>query len=321
MGKLFISPRTLAGLSALVLFLGLSSCKSDREQHIHLIPETCIVWNTIAMDRVRSVPALATVANLSGIRPLWAQHGLGEDDLSIITLFCLSEKGGNEAGALITGNFNRKEIAAHLLERGWKEGLYEGKRLYVNPETEDGSSFVKGDTIATGSEGLVKATLEVDRSGRASVADSASNRQLVSECVSSQAPIVVGALIPQGTIDTLKIASGVGQIALSILNVPILDKVLAKIGVFRGVALQMDHEPGKLPFRLSCLMEDEDSAAFVSGGVNMLKSLVGLMPQKDMSPQEREAVQSMKNLQVFREDSLLHVETYIPENELIRGGI
>ena len=128
----------------------------------------------------------------------------------------------------------------------------------------------------------------------------------------------MGLLMPQETLDMAKAAMSIGKTALDILQVPVIGTLLGKIGFTQGFGIHLRHGGNEFLMELLCLMENESSASFISGSLNLMKNLATSLPQGQMTTRDREAIATFRKMNISREGKMLSIEMVIPEREFVR---
>jgi hypothetical protein len=125
-------------------------------------------------------------------------------------------------------------------------------------------------------------------------------------------------LIPQGTLDMADAALTASSIALSLFNLGGVGELLKAVNVARGFAVTVDSGTGeKYPVELCVLMRDEDSAKFVSGSLNAMKTISELASS---DVREQESIRALRQMSIVRKQEVLAVKLEIPGSALFPPG-
>jgi hypothetical protein len=127
--------------------------------------------------------------------------------------------------------------------------------------------------------------------------------------------VVVGLLVPQEVLDMGRAAMSLGGIALDIMGVGAIGKLLQKIGLAEGIGMEMRRSGDEFPVRLLCIMQNEGTASFIAGTLNLLKGVSGFIPKTKESQQDIEAFRKME---ITRKGKLLIITLAIPRQAFIR---
>jgi hypothetical protein len=125
-------------------------------------------------------------------------------------------------------------------------------------------------------------------------------------------------LIPQGTLDMADAALTASSIALCLFNLGGVGELLKAVNVARGFAVTVDSGTGeKYPVELCVLMRDEDSAKFVSGSLNAMKTISELASS---DVREQESIRALRQMSIVRKQEVLAVKLEIPGSALFPPG-
>ncbi|MCZ6677396.1 MAG: hypothetical protein O7E52_09110 [Candidatus Poribacteria bacterium] len=305
----------IACLSALLCV----SCGNDSPDHLASIPQSSILWLTVDFDDVMADPALMGAMSMDEITTELEALGIPPNEVSKLTVFGIYQSGVLSDGALVTGRYRAKQILKRLSEAGWEEEAYKNDKLYRNPQqTEVYIAVLYNDTVLFGSRDALKATFDVKRKRGESLMQKSETLLIVNDSMSSEAPITMGLLMPQETLDMAKAAMSIGKTALDILQVPVIGTLLGKIGFTQGFGIHLRHGGNEFLMELLCLMENESSASFISGSLNLMKNLATSLPQGQMTTRDREAIATFRKMNISREGKMLSIEMVIPEREFVR---
>jgi len=64
------------------------------------------------------------------------------------------------------------------------------------------------------------------------------------------------------------------------------------------------------------MMKDEESARFLSGSLNLLKGVSGLLPKEEMSQSDQEAIRAFQSMVISREKDVLSIKLMMEEKDL-----
>jgi len=147
--------------------------------------------------------------------------------------------------------------------------------------------------------------------------DSEKNRYIITELLNGKAPVSIFISLPQEIVDMGSIGMEATRFLLNIANLGVIGEVLAKIGMVESFGMSFTQKGAFFPVELLCLMENEGSARFISGTLNLLKTLALSLPPDKMSEQDRLARESFKNMYFSRKERLLIVGMSIPVRDFL----
>ena len=108
------------------------------------------------------------------------------------------------------------------------------------------------------------------------------------------------------------------SVALSLFNLGGIGQLLQAVNVARGFGFSLDQSAGEMyPVELCVLMRDEQSAVFVSGSLNALKTISELAATDN---RDREQLRAIRQMSIVRKQEVLAVKMEIPGAALFPPG-
>lgn len=228
-----------------------------------------------------------------------------------VTIFSSMDSRTN-SGLLLRGSFDRKEIAAELKSNGWREESLEGHKVYV--KAADYVALPANNTLFAGTRDGAIGVFRAAEDTKESIVASDAYKKINAALTKKGQPLRAFLLIPQGTLDMADAALTATSVALSLFNLGGVGELLKAVNVARGFAVTVDsgtHE--KYPVELCVLMRDEDSARFVSGSLNAMKTISELASH---DVREQESLRALRQMSIVRKQEVLAVKMEIPGSAL-----
>lgn len=231
------------------------------------------------------------------------------DSESINTVAVFSALDSHQlSGLLLRGSFDSDEVAAKLKDSGWTRNSLEGHKVYV--KAADYIAMPSPKTIFAGTREGALAVFRAAESPKESIIASDGYKKINAAISTNRTPVKAFLLIPQGTLDMADAALTATSIALSFFNLGGIGQLLETVNVARGFGFSLDQGTGDMyPVELCVLMRDEQSAVFVSGSLNALKTISELAAT---DIRDREQLRAIRQMSIVRKQEVLAVKMEIP---------
>lgn len=292
----------------ITLVLLLMSCCTTRESSLFsLVPgESCAImsieWSLIRNDR-----ELRRLIKADQFEALLRVLRVDSESVNSLVVFSAVD---NQAmsGLLLRGSLDSKKIGGELKQSGWTQNSIEGHKVYV--KAADYVAMPSSKTLFAGTrEGALAVFRAVD-SAKESIIASDAYKKINVAISTKRTPVKAFLLIPQGTLDMADAALTTTSVALSLFNLGGIGQLLQAVNVARGFGFSLDRGTGEMyPVELCVLMRDEQSAAFVNGSLNALKTISELAATDN---RDRESLRAMRQMSIVRKQEVLAVKMEIP---------
>jgi hypothetical protein len=308
----------LSTLFIAYLILVIVGCSDKTSTIIHLIPQRGNVILSVDIPVVNRDPDLSKLANMDGIRSLLAQIQIEPERIARLVVFGDSQSQDEKyLGAILQGNFDVKHTLQNLEESGWKKEKRDGYILYCEDDPEGYITALGKDKLCIGTSEAIIDTLDV-RNGKKKGANSIPACSKILSCFAdNQDPLVFYIMIPQDILDMGYAGMDMLDAGMNLLSLGSIGAIMGKIGLVHGLGISINRSGDNFPIKLLCLMQNENSASFVSGSLNLLKGLASMLPSDHMSPQERQNMQSLNSMRISRSEDVLTVNLALPRRELM----
>lgn len=219
-------------------------------------------------------------------------------------------------GAILRGSFDSQRVVNTVQERGWREESYRARAVYVYPADGTRLSIVAPGLLAFGSKAGIEGVLDVQAAPLKGLARTRPFSTMLADLNNRAFPISFMIGIPekyQGVADlTYKVATKLMDVA----GLGILGLVMDKVGLARALGFAITHNGRAMPVKLLALMQNETSAELVAGALNLMKGLPSIMPSRNRSRQDQEAIEAIESMTVTNRAALLSIQFEMPKSAL-----
>ena len=231
------------------------------------------------------------------------------DSKSVNTVAVFSALDGQTmSGLLLRGSFDSKQIAGELKDSGWQENSLEGHKVYV--KATDYVAMPSTKTLYAGTRDGALAVFRAANDSKESIVAADAYKKINAAISKDRTPVKAFLLIPQGTLDMADAALTATSVALSLFNLGGIGQLLQAVNAATGFGFSLDRSTGELyPVELCVLMRDEQSAVFVNGSLNALKTISELAATDNRN---REQLHAIRQMRIVRKQEVLAVKMEIP---------
>ena len=261
-----------------------------------------IDWPSIRADK-----ELRQVINGDQLETILRTLGIDSESVKSVAVFSALE-GHALSGLLLHGSFDPKEIFGGLKKTGWLEDSLAGHQVYS--KAVDYVAMPSAKTIFAGTREGAMAVFRAADNTKESFVSSEGYKKINAVISKNQTPVRAFLFIPQGTLDMADAALKATSVALSLFNFGGVGQLLETVNVARGFGFSLDKSTREIyPVELCVLMRDEESAVFVSGSLNALKTISELAATDN---RDRESLRAMRQMSIVRKREVLAVKMEIP---------
>lgn len=265
-----------------------------------------IDWSSIRVDS-----ELRRILRAEQFDALLRELRVDSESVNTVAVFSALD-GQAMSGLLLRGSFDSKKIAGELKDSGWIENSLEGHKVYVR--ASDYIAMLSTKTVFAGTRGGALAVFRAADNAKESIVASDAYKKITA-ISTNRSPLKAFLFIPQGTLDMADAALTATSFALSLFNLGGVGQLLHAVNVARGFGFSLDKGGGDMyPVELCVLMRDEESAAFVNGSLNALKTISELAASDN---RDREIQRAIQQMSIVRKDEVLAVNMKIPGTALL----
>lgn len=272
-------------------------------------------WKTVSRDE-----DLKRMVKGADAERLFAQLNIASGSVNDLAVFGEAENSPDAIqGMILRGSFKNDEVLAGLKTRGWQEESYQDRKIFSNPS--DGSCLLAltRNVLVLGTRAGVEGAAKAARRPADSFAANSTYQKLSSHIDDEKFPIAMMLAIPQTAQDAASTALDISSAVMDLAGVGPLGELLNKIGYARGVGCVISRKGDAFPVQLTAIMKDENAATFVSGALNLMKGLTKMVPQRNLSPTDQEAFQSLQSLSINRVREIISLKMTMTRKDLLRG--
>jgi hypothetical protein len=269
-------------------------------------------WKTVSKD-----PDLKRICKGAEIEKLFAELGLGAETVTEFAVY--GDPGGSAPasnGIVVKGSFNATETVKELKRRGWNEQGVEGRRIYVNPKDASWLTPFDRNLFVLGTESAVRDAIGAKTKSENRFTSKPAYKVLTSHFEEGQYPILMMVALPQASQDAANTAVQLTSTALDLAGVGPLGDLLSKIGYAQGLGCGISHKDEFFPVAVSAVMKDEESAKLVSGALNLLKSLGGMVSKNYASQTDPDTARALKTMSVERSREVVSIRMTMSRRDL-----
>ena len=310
-------------VAALTLCLAaplLAGCGGSRGRRplVELIPADALVILSVNWQAVRDDRYLLSLVKGAEFKRILDEVGVNEQTVTRLAVFGDGTAGpGASTGMLLNGSFNARAVTDAARGRGWTRESYDGHEVYVTQSDGTRLAALNSGTLACGTKRGVAGIFHAESDTAESFASTATYKRLSKLFKAGGAPISMILAFPQHLQDAADAALKVASLMMDFTGVSPLGQLMGKIGYARALGCTIGREGESFPFELVAIMNDEESATFVSGGLTLLKDIGALAGQSlARSPEEAEALRNFQNMSVSRKGEVLTVGLVMPRRNL-----
>jgi hypothetical protein len=297
----------------------LTGCRISSGQSLaELIPADALVVLTLNWQAVKGDGDLLALVKGAEFRRVFAELKVSEEAVTDIAVF--GDGGGGPGGStamLLGGVFDGREVAESVKGLGWREESYNERAVYVSPTDGTRLATLDSGALVLGTRKGVEGVINVESHGADSFAATDAYERLSPLFDAAEHPVSMMIAFPQHVQDAAHAALELSSVVMDFAGVGPIGQLMSKIGYSRAVGCTIAREGESFPVELVAVMKDEDAAALVSGGLNLLKGLGALAGQSQpRTPAEAEALRSFQSMSVTREGDVLSVGLVMSRRDL-----
>jgi len=263
-------------------------------------------WSVIRTDEV-----LRRVIRGEQFEAVLRRLGIQSDAVNAVTIF--STIGGEPvAGLLLRGRFAVTKVVAQLKNSGWNESSLDGHKIYLN--ATDCVATPTNKTLFAGTREGALAVFRAADAADESIVTSEGYKKIEAAVSMNDKPVKAFLLIPKGTLEMADAALAATSFALSLFNLGGVGQLLQAANLARGFAFNLEKSVGdRYPVEVCVLMRDEESARFVSGSLNTLKTI---SEAASFDNRDQESLRALRHMSIVRKNEVLAVRLEMPSKAL-----
>jgi len=301
------------------LFLAACSGSNGQRALFKYVPSSsyavlAVNWKTVSKD-----PDLKRISKGADVERLFAQLGV---DGATVTEFAVfgepAESAQASRGLIAMGAFNSSDIVKGLQDRGWAERDFEGRRVYTNPADDSWLTVFEKNVFIVGTQAGVNNAIRAGKKPENRFASNPEYKILTSHFETRQYPIVMMVAFPPASQDMANAAIQISSTVMDLAGAGPLGELFNKIGYARGLGCAISRKGNEFPVAVSAVMKDEESAKLVSGTLNLLRT-VGGMVSKNYAQSDPESASAIRTMVVDKNGEVVSIKMTMSRRTLMGG--
>jgi hypothetical protein len=290
-----------------------------RQVSAKLVPADALVVLSVNWQAVRGDGDLLALIKGAEFKKVLADIGVDEEAITDLLVFGDGASSSHgSTGMLLSGSFDAHAVAESLKKRGWRRETYGGHGFYINPADGVALAALNSGVLVCGTKKGVESVIRAESDPNASFASKDAYKRLSKLFYTAKSPISMVIAFPQQFQDAADAALQVSSVMMDFAGVGPLGQLMSKIGYSRAIGCSIGHEGNSFPVELMAVMKDEDAAAFVSGGLTLLKGIGALAGQPSArSSEEAEAIRTFQNMSISRKNDVLSIRLVMSRKNLL----
>jgi hypothetical protein len=310
----------VAALSFCLCAQWLAGCRlsSGPQSLAELIPAEALVVLSLNWQAVRGDADLLALVRGAEFRKVFAEVNVEEEAVADIAVFGDGGEGaGGSTAMLLSGSFDGREVAESIKGRGWRAESYNEHAVYVSPADGTHLAALDSGALVCGTKKGVEGVIRVESGEGASLTSTDAYERLSPLFDTAGRPISMMIAFPQHVQDAAHAALELSSVVMDFAGVGPIGQLMSKIGYSRAIGCTIGREGESFPVEFVAVMKDEDAAALVSGGLNLLKGIGALAGQPPArTPEEAEALRSFQSMSITREGDVLSIGLVMSKRNL-----
>lgn len=294
-----------------ILLLLLVSCQpssSKLKVPLQWIPGQAVAVLIIDWPQAAADEKLMRIVNGNQLKQTLDSLHINSAAIEQVIVFSNLHENSQTEGIIISGSFKTNDLIKYLSAKQWQQLQYRKHLVYQQPGSDFCIAPIRSPrSILLGSKSTVEQTIDAKLNLQPGLAEIEPFNRLFRNTYNKRAPVSMVVAFPQNFQDIGNAALNISSSLLDLAGLSPLAKLLDAVGFARGIGFSIFHKQNAYPVELMGIMRNEETAANIAGTINLLKGLTALVPQKNLSFSEREAMESFKTLSVKRDKDILSI--------------
>jgi hypothetical protein len=275
---------------------------------LDLVPADAVAAVEFRWRDSRANPTLKQIAELPQSLAEVERLGVSMDAIESVVVFTryLSSP-GNETVLVSAPNLGSQFTAA-AGANGWQTVLLNGDTVYFHPGHGNAAAAISDGLLVAGSRESVNqfARSRTTMGAFVSKAEFAGVR----EALADTSPVRFAVAWPTDVADSSRVAVAASAGLMKLAGWTSVGSIIERLGIGRACVVRLRPEGGGVRFNVAGVMQDEDTAATVAGGLSILKGLASLIPASARQGQSDPTA----TLTIERTGAVVRVGMVLPEN-------
>lgn len=265
--------------SALLALLVVAGCEELQRSitPLDLVPADAVAAVEFRWREARAEPALRQMAEFPPTYAHITDLDLPIEAIQSVVVFTRALSATAGETVIMQADSLGSRFRAVAGAARWTVAPIGGVDVYLAPGPGNAAAVAVGDSIlVAGTREAIEAFASAPRTvgafvGRPEFAD-------VRDVMGDSSPIGFALAWPTDIADRSRLAVAMSAGFLKFAGHGVLGSVVEQLGIGRAYVVRLRPDPGGLHYTVAGVMHDEDTAATVSGGLSLLKSLAALAP-------------------------------------------
>lgn len=269
-------------------------------------------WQTVRHD-----PDLKRICKGAEIEKLFAGLGVDAETINEFAVYGDPRGAGQAANGLIArGSFESSEIVQRLIKIGWTTQDIEGRPGYVDPQHTSWLTTFDKNVFVMGTEAAVREAIIARTKSQNRFTAKPEYKGLASHFEGKQYPILMMIALPQASQDMADATLLLTSTVMDLSGVGPLGDLITKIGYARALGCAISRQGELFPIAVSAVMKDEESAKFVSGALNLLKNVGGIVSKNYASRTDSNAARAIQTMSIERSRAVVSIKMAMTRRDL-----
>jgi len=285
---------------------------AQRGSVVALVPQRAVAIAKLNWDLVRSDAQFRSMLNANQLDRALDDLDIDGSQISEIVIFSgINTTPTGLVGGIFAGSYDVAAVKAALESRSFPKEKYLSRVLYC----DDAScmSLLRSGRLLVGTRQAVKAVIDVEANPRSALTLRKPFTTMLRKFVLGRQPISFAMALPLEYQMVGEVAVKVVAALFNFSGLGPLAFVIDKIGLPQAIGFAITRSGDSFPVELTARMKDEQSAALISGTLNLAQSLNLELFGSRMSAAARDR---LLNVSVVRQGTVLQVKLLLRREDL-----
>jgi hypothetical protein len=308
----------LLSLSALT-FGNVEASAQRRAVAVSFAPTESVAVIKVNWARTRQDDQLRRIVRGDEFKQIVRRFGIDSEQVSEWVVFSdINPTSSAGLGMILSGSFSSRGIADRLKAQGWSEQTFGTHQVYLNPADKTYAASLRPGLLVVGTRAGVEKVINVEANPQMGITTKQPFSTLLANFARNPKPITFMLGIPQQYQATADVAYKVAAKLIDLSGLSPLGTILDKIGLARALGFSISRNGSVYPVELVGMMKDVMTTQFISGALNLMKSLPMMASPRNMSQQDRDSVAAIQSMRISSSGTLLSIRFDMPESGMPR---
>lgn len=244
---------------------------------LDLVPTGAVAVAEVRWQEARAHPILKQLAHLPPSLADVVRLDLASNALDTVVVFSRSFSATERETAILKGENLGSLFTVAASAGGWQQVPLAGMTAYFAPSPSDAAAAAIDESlVVAGSRESVRTFGSAPRAlgGFAAKAEFAD----VGKAFTDLSPVRFMVSWPTEMVDRSRMTVAASAGLMKFAGYGVMGSIIERFGIGRAYVVRLTPEGSDVRFSVAGVMQDEDSAATVSGGLSLLKGLASLLP-------------------------------------------